>query len=99
MNEPHDLPAPGGVVASNAGGSKAAASRRVPRVPVAPGWGASGSPVGLSRTSAAHAANPPAGVPLDNAGAVRLYLRDMFEGIRTASRRDFKSDGRVERIE
>lgn len=37
------------------------------------------------------------GAPLDNAGAVRLYLRDMFEGIRAASRRDFKSDGRVER--
>ncbi|MDX6771113.1 MAG: hypothetical protein SF051_16405 [Elusimicrobiota bacterium] len=36
-------------------------------------------------------------VPLDNAGAVRLYLRDVLEGIRQGSRRDFKSDGRVER--
>lgn len=37
------------------------------------------------------------GVPLDNAGAVRLYLRDIFEGVRSGSRRDYKSDGRVER--
>ncbi len=37
------------------------------------------------------------GVPLDNAGAVRLYLRDVFEGIRAGARLDFKSDGRVER--
>lgn len=37
------------------------------------------------------------GVPLDNAGAVRLYLRDVLEGIRTSSRKDFQSDGRVER--
>lgn len=36
-------------------------------------------------------------VPLDNAGAVRLYLRDVLEGIRSSSRRDFQSDGRVER--
>ncbi len=37
------------------------------------------------------------GVPLDNAGAVRLYLRDVLEGIRQGARLDFKSDGRVER--
>lgn len=35
--------------------------------------------------------------PLDNAGAVRLYLRDALEGIRAGARRDFQSDARVER--
>lgn len=36
-------------------------------------------------------------IPLDNAGTVRLSLRDALEGIRQSSRRDFQSDGRVER--
>lgn len=39
------------------------------------------------------------GVALDNPGAVRLYLGEVLRGIRAGTRRDFRSDGRVERRE